>query len=498
MHGRMVLPRVTKGGLKEQALRGGLAKLFGQAANVLIRLLYLSVMARLLSPGDFGLVAMVTVVTGLFDIFTAAGLSWAVIQKDEINEHQISQLFWINICVGMILTLACAASAPVLTAFYGDSHLFWVVLALAPGFLLSAGGVQHSAVLQRDLRYLTLTVIDLIAQLGGAALGICMALAGYGYWGLVAALLVSPMLNTAGCWICANWLPGRPRWGGEIFSLLSFGGILTLNGIVVYAGYNVEKVILGRYWGSDVLGLYTRAVQLVNLPVTGINSAVGGVIFSVLSRLQNDPQGFRNFFIKSYSLVMTVTVPFTLFFAVFADEIVRVVLGPQWSAAATIFRLMTPTILVFGIINPLGWMLMALGLQKRSLYLGLIIAPLVMVGYSFGLRYGPNGVACGYSVVMLLWLFPHVAWSLRGTPVSVTDLLKAMSGPFLSGAVAAVCAILICRHLDHQLPVVLQLAVGGLTMGGIYGAVLFFAGGYRTLYVDVLATLRRRSEPTLP
>lgn len=498
MRGRMLLPRTERGGLKEKALRGGLAKLFGQAGNVVIRLLYLSAMARLLSPSDFGLVAMVTVVTGLFDIFTTAGLSWAIIQKDEINERQISQLFWINISVGVVLTLVCAASAPLVTMFYGDSQLFWVVLALAPGFLLSAGGVQHSAVLQRDLRYLTLTVIDLTAQLGGAVLGICMALAGYGYWGLVATLLLSPLLNTGGCWICAGWSPGRPRRGGEILSLLSFGGILTLNGIVVYAGYNVEKVILGRYWGSDVLGLYTRAVQLVNLPVTGINSAVGSVIFSVLSRLQNDPQGFRNFFIKSYSLVMTVTVPVTLYFAVFADEIVRVVLGPKWSAAATIFRLMTPTILVFGIINPLGWLLMALGRQKRSLYLGLCIAPLVMMGYSFGLRYGPNGVACGYSVVMVLWLFPHVAWSLQGTPVSVTDLVKAMSGPFLSGAVAAVCAVLICRHLNHQLPVVLQLAVGSLIMGGTYGAVLFFVGGYRTLYVDVLATLTRRSELTIP
>jgi O-antigen/teichoic acid export membrane protein len=477
--------------LKEKALWSGIAKVFGQAITMGIRLFYLAVLARLLGPGDFGLVAMVTVVTGLFDLFTSAGLSWATIQKAEITDQQISQLFWVNILVGGALALLCAASAPLITAFYRDPRLFWIVSALAPGFLLTAAGVQHSALLQRNLRYSTVSTIDILSQLGGAGLGIALALTGYGYWALVVTLVASPTLNTVGCWLSAGWLPGRPRWGVEVRPLLSFGGTLTLNGIVVYIGYNLEKAILGRYWGPDVLGVYTRAVQLINLPVSSINSAVGGVFFSVLSRLQEDPVRFRSFFLKGYSLIMAVTVPATMFSALFAEEIVTVILGPGWSEAVTIFRLMTPTILAFGIINPLGWLLLSIGLQKRSLKVGLVLAPLVITAYSLGLRYGPAGVAFSYSAVMMLWLFPHVAWCLHGTPIAIRDLAKAIAGPFLAGSLAAACTFELWRHLGQELPSVLRLALGGATMSVVYGWILLFMVGHRALYINVLATLRR-------
>ena len=131
-------------------------------------------------------------------------------------------------------------------------------------------------------------------------------------------LEIGPM-NTAGWWISTGWVPGRPRMGVETWPMLCFGGTVTLNSIVVYIGYNMEKVILGRFWGPDVLGVYTRAVQLIGLPVNTINATIGGVLFSSLSRLQDDPIRFRSFFIKGYTLVMAVTVPTTLFCALFAD-----------------------------------------------------------------------------------------------------------------------------------------------------------------------------------
>jgi PST family polysaccharide transporter len=478
--------------LKEKAVWSGIAKLFGHAATTIVRVCYLAILARLLSLNDFGLVAMVTVVTGLFELFSSAGLAWATIQKAEITDQQISQLFWVNVLVGAVLALLCASSAPLLAGFYQEPQLFWIVIALAPGFLLTAAGVQHSALLQRDLRHSTVTAIETLSQLASAGLGVALAVVGCGYWALVFGLIAGPAISTAGCWICTRWLPGRPRSGVEIRSLLGFGGTLTVNSLVVYIGYNLEKVILGRFWGADVLGLYTRAVQLANLPVTSLNTAVGGVAFSVLSRLQGDPARFRSYFLKAFSLVNAVTVPATMFAAVFADEIVRLILGPKWSEASIIFRLMAPTILVFGIINPLAWILLSTGLQKRSLQLGLVIAPLVIAAYSFGLNYGPAGVAFSYSAIMVLWLVPHVAWALHGTPISIRDLAQVIAGPFLAGAVASACAFEACRQLGQELPAMLRLALGGATMAVVYGGILLFLVGHRALYVDVLATLRRR------
>ena len=152
--------------LKERAVWGGFASLCGQAANFSLRLAFIVILARLLEPKDFGLVAMVTVVTGVYGIFTSAGLSAATVQKANIVDEQISTLFWINILVGAILAVLCAATGPVLVAFYREPRLFGVTETLAAGFVFNAAGVQHLALLQRKLRYFTLAVIDALSRAG--------------------------------------------------------------------------------------------------------------------------------------------------------------------------------------------------------------------------------------------------------------------------------------------------------------------------------------------
>ena len=129
--------------LRGKAVWGGVAKLLGQGATLILKLVYLAVLARLLTPSDFGLVAMVTAVTGVFDLFTSAGLSSATVQQRQISEAQISQLFWVNVAVGLALAVACAVSASSVASFYQDPNLYWLVVAMAPGFLVNAAGVQH-------------------------------------------------------------------------------------------------------------------------------------------------------------------------------------------------------------------------------------------------------------------------------------------------------------------------------------------------------------------
>ena len=152
------------------------------------------------------------------------------------------------------------------------------------------------------------------------------------------------------------------------------------------------------------------------------------------------PIRFKSYFLKGYSLVISLTLPITIFCALFADDIILVILGPKWTEAAVIFRLLTPTVLIFGMINPFGWLLLSIGLQGRSLAIALVIAPLVITAYVIGLPYGPSGVAFAYSAAMTLWLVPHVAWCLHGTMISPWDLFLAVSRPFLSGIVAAAFA----------------------------------------------------------
>ena len=333
-------------------------------------------------------------------------------------------------------------------------------------------------------------MIETLSLLVSYALGIIMAVGGFGYWALVGSTIATPAINTVLMWAIAAWIPGLPRRGVGIHSMLRFGGTITLNNLVVYVAYNFDKLLLGRFWGADALGLYGRAYQLINVPTTNLHSAVGGVAFSALSRLQDDPIRFRSYFLKGYSLVNSMTVPISVFGALFADDIVLVVLGPKWADAATIFRLLTPTILVFGIINPMGWLLQSVGLQGRSLRIALVIAPLVIAAYLIGLPYGPNGVAFAYSAAMTVWLVPHVVWCLHNTMISPWDLLLATCRPFFASIAAAAVAFGVQFYLSHLQSPFLRLALGGGVMFGLYLWIFLFVMGQKTFYFDLLRGLK--------
>src|SRR5262245_2642977 len=180
--------------LKGRAVRGAVARFGAQIASLTIRVSYMVVMARLLEPSDFGLVAMVLVVTGVYDLFSTAGLSWVTVQRDTISDRQISGLFWINLLVGVLLALLSLATAPTLAVLYREDRLFWFGVALSAGFLFTGAGVQHMALLQRQLRYVAVAAIEVGSQLIACALGVATALAGFGYWALVAAAVASPCL----------------------------------------------------------------------------------------------------------------------------------------------------------------------------------------------------------------------------------------------------------------------------------------------------------------
>lgn len=479
--------------LKEKTIRGGAAKLIGQALCLLLRLGNLIVLGRILDPGDFGLVAMVTAITGFFDSFATGGLSAATIQKADVSHTQISTLFWINMAIGTGLAVLCVASAPLLAGFYHEPRTAWVIIAVAPAFVFNAACVQHLALMQRELRYVAITVIEITSQIVAAGLGIGLALANCGYWALVANAIACPLVAAICAWGACGWRPGRPRPNSEIGSLLRFGWTVTLNGLVVYVGYNLEKVLLGRYWGSDALGLYGRAFQLINLPTAALNSAIGGVAFSALSRLQNDPARFKSYFLRGYSVVLSMAVPATIFCALFSDDIIVILLGPRWTDAASTFRLLAPTILVFSIINPLSWLLLSIGLHGRSLKLGLVIAPLVSGAYLVGLSFGPQGVALAYSVAMTLWLVPHAIWCLHGTVISTYDLLLAAGRPLLSGAVAALAAATVATQSAHYSLPVARVALGGAVMFGVYAWFLLVVMKQRSFYLGLLKELRGAS-----
>src|SRR6266850_6660357 len=178
--------KTTMKDLKQRTIRGGIAKLCSQGASFTIRIGSLMILARLLDPKDFGLVGMVTAVIGVFNVFRDFGLSAAAVQRKSVTPEQSSTLFWINLAVGATLGLMTLGLAPVVVAFYHEQRLFWITIALGTAFVFNAAGIQQTALLERQMRFTTLSIIDIISLLVSTGIGIGMAMYGLGYWALVA------------------------------------------------------------------------------------------------------------------------------------------------------------------------------------------------------------------------------------------------------------------------------------------------------------------------
>jgi O-antigen/teichoic acid export membrane protein len=479
--------------IKRKSVRGGAAAIIGQGVGMALQIGTTFILARLLSPTDYGLQAMVLTLTALFSLFKDAGLSVATVQRDTLTQEHISTLFWINLALGAFLTMVVAALGPFLAAFYKDPRLLWLTVASASIFLFNSLSVQHKALLDRSMRFTTGAKIDMLSATVGSIIAIGMALLGFGYWSLICQNISLPIVGTVATWIAMPWMPGRPRWTAELRSMVRFGGTVTLNGFVVYIAYNTEKILLGRFWGPAALGLYGRAYQLATLPVQQLTGSVGGVVFPVLSRMQGDPDRLRRFYLKSHSIVVSMTVPVVLGCVLFSNEIVRTMLGQKWMAAAPVLRLLAPTAMVFALMNPLASLLRATGRVQRSLNIALVIAPVVILGIVAGLGHGPSGVALGYSAAMVLLAGPLVAWSKQGTGITNADYWDCIKRPLICGGLGAIAGWLFKIAFHNALQPIPMLVLGLTLSFAVYAWTLLFVMGQKDVYYDLLTHLFPRN-----
>ena len=481
--------------LKRTSLRGGFVAVCAQGAKLVLQTATTMLLARLLSAEDFGLQGMAVVLTGFLGQFRDAGLSAATIQRLEVTPEQISTLFWINVAVGVALATLSAVLAPVLAAFYGEPRLYWIIVVLGVAFMFSGLAAQHGALLLREMRFVTLAKIEVLSLTISSAVGVVLALLGWRYWALVGMAVVGSIVSAAGVWLAVPWVPGPPRRKCGVRSMLHFGWMNTFNSFLVFLAWNSDNILLGRFWGADALGVYGRAYQLATSPVHQLNGAITGVAFSAFSRIQDDADRLARSFLTAYSLLVSLTIPITISCALFAEEIIRVVLGPKWMEAAPIFRLLAPTALVFALANPLSWLVMSTGRARRALSISAATTPVVIVGIVLGLSYGPTGVAFGYSSAMALVLIPITAWSKHGTMITWANLWQATKQPLLSGMAATLIGLIVKITLDGMLAPLPYLFVGLGLVFGVYAWLLLIAMGQKDLYVDLLTQVFRGARP---
>jgi PST family polysaccharide transporter len=453
-------------------------------AQVIKFLLYTGsvvVLGRLLTPQDYGLVAMVTAITGFVTLFKDMGLSMATIQKAEINHSQVSTLFWINVAVSFVLALILAVGAPIISWFYREPKLTGITLVLAGTFIFSGLTVQHQALLRRQMRFSALAMIEIGSMGIGIATGIVLAWYGAGYWALVGLSAATALSNVALVWVFCGWRPGLPVRRAGIRSMVAFGGHLTGFNAVNYFARNLDNILLGRFCGASVLGLYSRAYNIMMLPISQVREPLQSVAAPALSRIQNEPVRYQKYYTTLVSLIAFITMPLVVFLFVCADEVIGLLLGSKWSGAADIFKILCIGAFIQPVATTWGLVLVSLGQSKRYLKWGIANSILIVLSFIVGLPWGAIGVAAGYTIATYVLLLPTLWYCFRQSPVSIRDFFSAISRPMIASVCMGAAIFPAYLFLANQPDIVV---VGACFVLGLLAYLLVWVlipGGIQTL-----------------
>ena len=475
--------------LKRMSIRGGAATFAGQGTKFVLNLGSTIILARMLSPQDFGLIAMVTAVTGFILVFKDMGLSMATVQFTEINHSQISTLFWINVGTGATLTLITLALAPAVAWFYEDPRLIGVTFALSTAFIFGGLTIQHQAILRRQMRLTTVATIDVVSIIAGILTAIICAWSGLGYWALVWMQIITAVANAAGVWIASGWRPKRPVRRSGVRPMLAFGGYLTGFSFLNYFARSFDNLLIGRYYGAQSLGFYSRAYSLLLTPIGQIVAPITSVAVPALSRLQNDPERFRNYYLKAIKLIAYLTMPMVVCMGVLSNEIIELVLGRKWIEASPIFMILAVSALWQPIGGTVGWVYVSLGQTRRMFAWACIAVPLTVLSFLIGIPWGAIGVAISYSILNCILIYPEFVFALKRSPIRVIDVFSNIYTPLALSIIMGLAIAIVHPHLlEFGL---IWTILGSLVVGGcVFLSLSYIFSPAWADIMDILATSR--------
>lgn len=471
--------------LKSRSVKGGFSTIAGQVVSFAMNISSTIILARLLTPEDYGLVAMVTAVTGFVTIFKDLGLSSAVIQKEHINQQQVSAVFWINVFISLGIALIVSLLAPVLANFYNEERLFYITLVFSAGIFVSGLSLQHNALMKRQMRFHSLALINTTSAFFSILSGVLLAYYGFGYWALVAITLLFPTFSTIALWFVCDWRPSFTLKANDVKSFLRFGAGITGFDLINYFSRNMDNVLIGKFIGSVALGLYTKAYQLLLLPITQLRDPLNSIALPALSTLQNDRGKYKSYYKRFLFTLAFFSMPAVIFMAIFSEELILIVLGDQWIEASSIFRILALAAFIQPLLSTIGLVMITTGDTKRYFIWGCINAVLVVTAFFIGVQWGVDGVAKAYVAITYLLFFPALFYCLHGSPVPVSLFLKEISFPAIFSLICGV-AMFYFREYFSDLHDIMLCVTGFLTGAVLYLALWFTSKASRERAKQVL------------
>ena len=484
-----------KPGLGSRAARSAAVSLGGNGLQILIGLASTPVLMRLLKPGDVGLMTMGLTLFAFVGSLSDFGLPHALVQRDRFDPNHAAGLFRLNRRLAVGLAVLLAASGPLVALFYGRREIIGISLAVAAAVGVAGVLNLHVALMRRQMRFKALTAGDTAGLIVGTLAAIAIAWGGGGYWALVVQLSVQQLGQGVMAWFRTGWRPTReanPTAAGsaEVADVRRYARDVALARVAANVGRNIDRVMVGTLAGAGPLGLYQKSYQWSVLPVQQVHQPLLNVAVSALSKLRRRDEGrYRQAVRQALLLVLTVTMPASLYLLVEARPAVRVLLGPQWGGAVPLFRVLCLGAFATGLTAATKWVYLAEGLTGRQLRWTLVSTPAMIACVAGGAVIGKLnggdagaalGTACGFSAGTLLLVVPTVAYCVRDSALTAADLWKPAWRP----AAAAFLAAAILALLDADLPAnpLARLALSAALYGVTYAmAWLALPGGFAAM-----------------
>lgn len=375
--------------LRKQATTGLVWTFAKQFGNQIISFIVSIVLARILLPEEFGLIGMILVFITIGKALTNAGLTQSLIRDKEVDQEDLSTVFFFNLVASILVYFLIFFAAPFIAEFYDQEALVKIIRVLTLTFIISAFGAIQNTRLTKIMDFKTLTVISIPSTIASGILGVGLAYAGFGVWSLVWMRIAASAIATVQLWIYSKWAPSF------IFSIekfkdhFNFGYKLTLSSLLDTIFSNIYIIIIGKYFAASQVGFYTRAQTMQMLPVQNISKALNKVTYPLFAQIQDDNERLKRIYKQIMQMVIFVIAPVLIFAAVLAVPIFRFLLTEKWLPAVPYFQILC----VVGILYPLNsYNLNVLKVKGRSdLFLKLevikksLIAVSIVIAFQFGI-----------------------------------------------------------------------------------------------------------------
>jgi O-antigen/teichoic acid export membrane protein len=467
------------------------------------------VLARLLTPNDFGVVTMVTTFSLLFRSFGVNGFTELVVQREGLTHSLASNLFWIDLGIGALLTLVFAVSGPLLALFYHDPAVTEVVRYMALTIGIGCLGWIHLGLLQRAMRFKAIAIINFTGQLLLVIVSIVLAMAGWHYWALVWGSVTQVIVVAAASWIMCRWVPSWPRRTSGTRSGFRFAMNVYAHFAFSYSTRNTDNLLVGWRYGARALGFYKKAYDLFVLAESQLLPPISSVAVSMLSRVSRDREQFQRYFLRAISVLALFGMAVGADFALVGKDLIRFLLGPGWEEAGRIFALFGPGIGIMLLYNTHGWIHLSIGRPERWFRWGLM--EFVCTGSLFllALRWGPSGIALAWTTSYFLLMFPGFWYAGKPIGLGIGPMFAVIWKFFVASAVAGCATIVILNTVPSLVMAsgasgaLLRMVSVSLVFFGLYlGGVIALHQGLKPLSetVGLLRELLPDSptEPTLP